>query len=452
MNNDKKLSKDYEEKQKEIERKTESLKNSYNFIIRIDLEKETAECIHKSIQRPIGISYDVVLTLASANDYFLNNYVLPQDREKARSFFEEILALKDMEKPEEIDYVIQAVYDFQFDNGDTRKYVASVVIFNRSNVLLCGRDITDATPPQEHISMSHIVKKLWNYYNTALDKNNMEGFVIEVNDDKIMPVFLCRKALRRMRMTEREYVFISDAGITAGEFISRLGVDKESFDAVLRGENSIFILKDENDVNRKYYVKVISSRDNTSVFTVLYSTERINQIIYDRIIGNDSGANDDDEIHVGRGAFIPGNNSRIWIRTFGSFDVFVNGVPIRFTSAKSKELLAVLVDRRGGSLSAEEAISYLWEDKPADKQVMSNYRKVAMRMHETLDEYDIGDLVINNKGVRSLNMAVADCDLYKFIVKDKTCTDCFHGQYMQNYSWGERTLATLCQIAGEVPE
>ena len=65
--------------------------------------------------------------------------------------------------------------------------------------------------------------------------------------------------------------------------------------------------------------------------------------------------------------FLPGNKSKIWIRTFGTFDVFLDGVPIRFPSAKAKELLALLVDRRGGSLTAEQAIGYLWEDRAIDK-------------------------------------------------------------------------------------
>ena len=40
-------------------------------------------------------------------------------------------------------------------------------------------------------------------------------------------------------------------------------------------------------------------------------------------------------------------HSRIEIRTFGGFDVYVDGQLIRFGRAKSKELLAYLVDRRG---------------------------------------------------------------------------------------------------------
>lgn len=445
---DKELVSGITDKEAQIEKKTESLKKSYNFIIRINLEKDTVECIHKIISRPVGISYDVVLTLDSANDYFLNNFIMPEDYDKVKLFFKRIVDLKKLENPEDTDDNIQAVYSIKFDDGEIRKYGASVVILDKRNILLCGRDITDARPTQELISMARILKKIWKHYNVALSNFNMEGFIFEVSVGKIYPVFLSDKVCSRMRIREKEFRFISENGIGLDEFVSRLGMNKDSFNIILMGESPVVNLVDENGIKSKYYTRVFASHNKEDIFTVIYSKKKIENIIAEQLLGGSLVSKADEEPSEENGMFIPGKNSRIWIRTFGSFDVFVNGIPIRFTSAKAKELLAVLVDRRGGSLSAEEAISYLWEDKPADKQVMSNYRKVAMRMHETLEEYGIGDLVINNKGIRSLNMAVVDCDLYRFILKDKACTDFFHGQYMQNYSWAERTLATLYQIAG----
>ena len=56
----------------------------------------------------------------------------------------------------------------------------------------------------------------------------------------------------------------------------------------------------------------------------------------------------------------------VQIRTFGHFDLFVDGVTVLFHSEKAKELLALLADRRGGFLTAREAVSCLWENDPAD--------------------------------------------------------------------------------------
>ena len=59
---------------------------------------------------------------------------------------------------------------------------------------------------------------------------------------------------------------------------------------------------------------------------------------------------------------------RIVIRTFGYFDIFVDGETIPFSCKKAKELLALLVDRRGGFVTTGDAISYLWEDECTEKR------------------------------------------------------------------------------------
>ncbi len=435
-------------KEQEIQKKTESLKKSYSFIIKIDLEKDTMEFIHKVTPRSIGISYDVVLTLESANDYFLNNFVMPEDRKKVELLFARIIALKGFEDSTALEEDIQAVYSFQFSDGEIRKYGASVVFLDKRNVLLCGRDMTDAKSSQELIHMWRILQKLWNHCNSTLSALYMEGFTLEISEKMIYPLFISKTVCKRMQIGEKELREISENGISVPEFCSRLGMKRTDCNAILTRETDVVSLADERGLKNDYHVKVFSSQSNNEVFSVVLSQESIGKTsIINPIAASNDAMKPDKAASADNGMFIPGKNSRSWIRTFGNFDVFVAGVPIRFTSAKAKELLAVLVDRRGGSLTAEEAIAYLWEDKPTDKQVMSNYRKVAMKMHETLDEYGIGELVINHKGIRSLNMSVVDCDLYRFLIKDKSDTDYFHGQYMQNYSWGEATLATICRMA-----
>ena len=92
--------------------------------------------------------------------------------------------------------------------------------------------------------------------------------------------------------------------------------------------------------------------------------------------------------------------ARVHIRTFGYFDVFVDDKPIAFRNEKSRELLALLVDRRGGYVSSEEAISFLWEDEPANPVTLARYRKVALRLKNILDEYGISEIVESVNGKR----------------------------------------------------
>ncbi len=139
----------------------------------------------------------------------------------------------------------------------------------------------------------------------------------------------------------------------------------------------------------------------------------------------------------------PAPMRKIYIRTFGYFDVFVNDNPIAFRNQKSKELLALIVDRRGGYVSSEEAISYLWENEPINQVTMARYRKVAMRLKIILEEYGISDIIRTVNGKRCIAVDKVRCDLYNYLSGEEKYSQLFKGSYLTNYSWGEMTLAEL---------
>ncbi len=128
---------------------------------------------------------------------------------------------------------------------------------------------------------------------------------------------------------------------------------------------------------------------------------------------------------------------KVSIRTFGYFDIFIDGNPVYFKYNKTKELLALLVDRRGGFVAVDEAIACLWEDESSNKTTRARYRKVLMRMMETLREYGIEDIVEKNGGSRRIITEKVDCDLYNFLSRTGGSRNSYDGLYMLNYSWGE---------------
>lgn len=429
----------FEDENKSIQ----SLKNSYNFIIKIDLEKSTAQCVHKNIERPVGISYDVVLSLDSANEYFLNKYIPQEDYETVKEFFGKILAMRERDNIEDYDESVQTVYSIRFDDGDIRTYAAALIILDKSIVLICGRDITDARPSHKLILRSQVYRKLHAHISSVLSFYRIWSLTFQIINRRVYFMFVCPEICEWMSLSDNEFWEIAEKGVSVDEFLTRLGLAERDFNRILRNVNECFYIKEKNGEQVQYYARMLMSNpEGKAVFTVFFSKEDFNNI-YERLMTSNDSDGIVDCDYVESGAFIPGKDSKIWIRTFGNFDVFLDGVPIRFPSAKAKELLALLVDMRGGTLSAEEAVAYLWEDRPVDKQVMSNYRKVAMRLQNTLEKYGIGDLVINDRGVRNLNMAIVDCDLYRFLVNDQESITMFHGQYMQNYTWGETTLGML---------
>ena len=135
--------------------------------------------------------------------------------------------------------------------------------------------------------------------------------------------------------------------------------------------------------------------------------------------------------------------SRIFIRTFGYFDVFVDGQPIHFQGGQAKELMALLVDRRGGYLSSGEAIACLWENEPATKTTLARLRKVAMRLKNSLEEAGIAEIIQAKNGERRVVPEKFSCDYYDFLAQGSRGGAVFPGSYMTNYSWAEDTLASM---------
>lgn len=135
------------------------------------------------------------------------------------------------------------------------------------------------------------------------------------------------------------------------------------------------------------------------------------------------------------------SSKKIFVKTFGHFDIFVNGSPVMFKSAKAKELLAFLVDRRGGVVTTEQIISALWENRPNDEATQSLCSKTAKTLRKELESIKISDILIFKRGNRRIDPEKIECDLFNFITgMEKTS---FHGEYMSDYSWAESTLAAL---------
>ena len=74
---------------------------------------------------------------------------------------------------------------------------------------------------------------------------------------------------------------------------------------------------------------------------------------------------------------------------------------------------------------------------------MSRYRKVALRLKNTLEEYGISDIVESVDGKRRIVMEKVQCDLYQYCSGKEEYANLFKGSYLTNYSWGETTLGEL---------
>lgn len=132
---------------------------------------------------------------------------------------------------------------------------------------------------------------------------------------------------------------------------------------------------------------------------------------------------------------------RVQIRTFGRFDLFIDEQVVQFRNAKAKELLALCVERKGGSVTLEEAIDKLWEDSPVDNNVKTRYRKAVAYLHALFAEYRMPDVFVSSYGRCNICAETVECDYYEFLKSSEK--PIFYGGYMQEYSWAEETAAWL---------
>ncbi len=131
------------------------------------------------------------------------------------------------------------------------------------------------------------------------------------------------------------------------------------------------------------------------------------------------------------------------IRTFGYFEVLVDGKPIAFRFGKARELLALLIDRKGNFISREGIISRLWEDEPINQTTQARCRKTFMNLVTELRSYGIEDIVETENGQRRILPEKVNCDLFDYQNHDPEAMARFQGEYLNEYSWSEQTLSAL---------
>lgn len=118
-------------------------------------------------------------------------------------------------------------------------------------------------------------------------------------------------------------------------------------------------------------------------------------------------------------------HSRIEIRTFGGFDVYVDGQLIRFGRAKSKELLAYLVDRRGLSVTTGEAYAALFEDAEDTLSGKSYFRTILYEMINTLKKANADEILLKGRNSYAVIPEKFGCDYYRFLQGDPIAGQCF---------------------------
>lgn len=139
----------------------------------------------------------------------------------------------------------------------------------------------------------------------------------------------------------------------------------------------------------------------------------------------------------------------VYFQTMPRFEVFVNGRLLPISQRKVKEYLALLVDFAGCSVTSQQAITYLWEDRPDDDTTKALLRMTAKRLRDILVREKIDFILIEEKGVRAVQTGRVSCDYYQILNGDERAMEKYQGEYMVEYSWAEVTNARIAKMVSQ---
>jgi hypothetical protein len=396
----------------------QALKSAYHIIFELNLNTQTVECIHGKETSEIGPLYDVHMTIDSAKNFWLNNYIVLEDRPIMREFLDDITTPSE----DRLSNVVQTEFRVNWIDGITHHFLGVAVGVDLSRILLCCRDISKlkygGIPTKESIALSKLHN--WMDYYVLKEKNAFGMLLIEKSNEHASLIYASQKICDFYEIDRKDYYrYISDE-LPLEQFLSIVSISHNDFNTLIKTKQLILSVKNKRPGNPEQLSLTCTSHKQKDL--TLYEI-----FIYNKVSPST-------QYVVEKGIFA---------RTFGHFDLFVDGLPVIFSSNKEKELLALLIDRRGGTLSTSEAISYLWENEEVSERVSSRYRNLAMKLKNTLKKYNIDHIIINNHGIRSINVSAITCDYYEMLAGNETYKNSFHNSYMTDYSWAEETLATL---------
>ncbi len=403
----------------ENKRYLQALADVYSKIFEFDLDANTVRCLHCDPNSGFQNFKNIAVQIEDALDRWLLAAVSPEQQDTVRLFFADFCQRrldKTDGKPSQI------TYDARAADGSMKQYMGMFIKIDESVSFYCCREMKNTDHAvvleQENLRLKEKMRDLVMQFSDGL-----AAFEISP-EGQVKPLYASENVCEFFGYTKEEWLPLTERFTPLESFVAYSEATYEDIAQLLRtgeAEFSYFDYKSETERRIKAICSEKEPNATASRYVMLYDV-------------NGKAAEQKQTLPEKR---------TVSIRTFGYFDVFVGDTPIAFRNKKSKELFALLVDRKGGYVTSEEAISFLWEDESANTLTLSRYRKVALRLKSTLEEYGISDVVESVDGKRRIVRDKVECDLYQYLSGKEEYAQLFKGSYLTNYSWGEMTLGEL---------
>ena len=125
---------------------------------------------------------------------------------------------------------------------------------------------------------------------------------------------------------------------------------------------------------------------------------------------------------------------KVFARTFGDFDLFVDGAPVTFLRSKSKEMLAYLISKKGGTANRKELAAALFGDD-YDSKTQNYLVHIYSDLVKTLKNYGIENMLVKTFNAYAVDANAFKCDLYDYDAGLPEAINAYKGEYMAQYDW-----------------
>ena len=137
---------------------------------------------------------------------------------------------------------------------------------------------------------------------------------------------------------------------------------------------------------------------------------------------------------------------KLQVRCFGRFDVMVDGCSVEFKRSHCREVMAYLIDKRGGEVTEDEFRFLLWTEEEDTDKKRRYVRNIISEIRMALKERGVESVVINNgKTGYRINRKLVTCDYYDYLDGRRPFTRHELLSYMEQYEWAESKRAAFLE-------
>lgn len=150
---------------------------------------------------------------------------------------------------------------------------------------------------------------------------------------------------------------------------------------------------------------------------------------------------------------------RIYIRTFGSFELEIGGRTVIWKASKTKEMFALLIDARGADVCTEKIQHALWPDADLEKAA-ANYHTTTFNLRKKLRHLGLEEIIDGSRGSLRVDTSMFACDLYEFeqyaaegsIESYRKAFELYRGKYLENhsYEWSKFTRVRIDMLFEQI--